>query len=182
MHPSRLTRDPEERLFLAWPAVLRHARRSDHRHSDQCRRNVPDRNLDRSHQHRHLGHHRLRSATTSITGASDKSDANWTVLEDVWTTGSGSLQYTLTGLTDGTQYDLQVRAVNSVGDGAWSITGTTASAGDPLVNRYDADGDNMIDKAEVINAINDYLFGEGDEAISKAEVIELINLYLFGPT
>ena len=38
----------------------------------------------------------------------------------------------------------------------------------------------MIDKAEVINAINDYLFGEGDEAISKADVIELINLYLFG--
>ena len=113
-------------------------------------------------------------------GAADKSDANWTVLEDVWTTGSGSLQYTLTGLTDGTQYDLQVRAVNSGGDGAWSITGTTASAGDPLVNRYDADGDNMIDKAEVINAINDYLFGEGDEAISKADVIELINLYLFG--
>ena len=43
----------------------------------------------------------------------------------------------------------------------------------------------MIDRAEVIAAINDYLFGEGDEAISKAEVskaevIELINLYLFG--
>ena len=113
-------------------------------------------------------------------GAADKSDANWTVLEDVWTTGSGSLQYTLTGLTDGTQYDVEVRAVNSGGDGTWSATGTTAGSGDPLVNRYDADGDNMIDKAEVINAINDYLFGEGDEAISKADVIELINLYLFG--
>ena len=113
-------------------------------------------------------------------GATDKSDANWTVMEDVWTTGTDSLEHTLTGLTDGTQYDLQVRAVNSGGDGAWSITGTTASAGDPLVNRYDADGDNMIDKAEVINAINDYLFGEGAEAISKADVIELINLYLFG--
>ena len=53
--------------------------------------------------------------------------------------------------------------------------------GDPLA-RYDADGDNMIDKAEVIEAINDYLFGEEDEAISKAQVIELINLYLFGPS
>ena len=40
----------------------------------------------------------------------------------------------------------------------------------------------MIDKAEVIAAINDYLFGEGDQAIGKAEVIELINLYLFGPS
>ena len=113
-------------------------------------------------------------------GAADRSDANWTVLEDIWTTGSGTLQYTLTGLTDGTPYHVQVRAVNSGGDGTWSATGTTASTVDPLVNRYDDDGDNMIDKAEVINAINDYLFGEGDEAISKADVIELINLYLFG--
>ena len=40
----------------------------------------------------------------------------------------------------------------------------------------------MIDKAEVIAAINDYLFGDADEAISKTEVIRLINLYLFGPS
>ena len=113
-------------------------------------------------------------------GAADKSDANWTVLEDVWTTGSSCLQHTLTGLTDGTQYDVQVRAVNSGGDGTWSVTGTTASAVDPLVNRYDANKNGKVDKDEVIKAINDYLFGEGDEAISKAEVIELINVYLFG--
>ena len=113
-------------------------------------------------------------------GAADKSDANWTVLEDIWTTGSGSLQYTLTGLTDGTRYDVQVRAVNSGGDGAWSVTGTTAGAVDPLVDRYDDNGNGTVEKSEVIAAINDYLFGEGDEAISKAEVIELINAYLFG--
>ena len=217
------------------------------------------------------------------TGAADKSDANWTVMEDVWTTGAGPLQYSLTGLTGSTEYDLQVRAVNAAGESEWSptVTETTAppvapeaptgltarvvsgearvvlswtapantsgapirgykieasddgntswtevdtTAGDvtsytdlgddgngpvfgvgdvrhyrvsavnsvgegapsneakaeDLVGRYDADGDNMIDKAEVIAAINDYLFGEGDEAISKADVIELINLYLFG--
>ena len=113
-------------------------------------------------------------------GAADKSDANWTVLEDVWTTGTGSLEHTLTGLTDGTQYDVQVRAVNSGGDGAWSATEPRPAAGDSLFSRYDTNGNDMIDKAEVINAINDYLFGEGDEAISKANVIELINLYLFG--
>ena len=210
-------------------------------------------------------------------------DANWTLVEDVWVTGSGPLQYSLAGLTGSTQYDVQVRAVNAAGESEWSatVTGTTdppvapeapsgltarvvpgeaqvvlswtapantggapitgykieaspdgdsswtevhTTAGDvtsytdlgddgngpvfevgtmryyrvsavnsvgegapsnvakaeDLVGRYDADGDNMIDKAEVINAINDYLFGEGDEAISKAEVIELINLYLFG--
>ena len=217
------------------------------------------------------------------TGAADKSDANWTVKEDVWTTGSGPLQHSLAGLTGSTGYDVQVRAVNAAGESEWSltVTGTTdppvapeaptgltarvvsgeaqvnlswtaptdtggtpitgykieasddgnsswtevhTTAGDvtrytdlgddgngpvfevgtmryyrvsavnsvgegepsnvvkaaDLAGRYDADGDNMIDKAEVIAAINDYLFGEGDEAISKAEVIELINLYLFG--
>ena len=119
------------------------------------------------------------------TGAADKSDANWTVEEDAWTTGSGSLQYTLTGLTSGTQYDVQVRAVNAAGTSAWSatVTGTTTSAvtgGDPLVARYDANDNGTIEKGEVIAAINDYLFGEGDEAISKSDVIKLINLYLFG--
>ena len=55
--------------------------------------------------------------------------------------------------------------------------GTT---GQRLEDRYDANNNGTIDKAEVIEVINDYLFGAGDEAISKAEVIELINLYLFG--
>ena len=31
----------------------------------------------------------------------------------------------------------------------------------------------MIEKNEVITAINDYLFGTGDEQITKAEVIEI---------
>ena len=212
-------------------------------------------------------------------------DANWTLVEDVWVTGSGPLQYSLAGLTGSTQYDVQVRAVNAAGESEWSPTvmettdppvapeaptgltarvvsgearvvlswtapantggapitgykieasedGTTSwtevhtTAGDgavytdvgddgdgpmfgveevrhyrvsavnsvgesapsnvakaeDLVARYDADGDNMIDKAEVIKAINDYLFGEGAEAISKSDVIKLINLYLFGPS
>ena len=50
--------------------------------------------------------------------------SNWTVAEDVWTSGSGALEYTLTGLTVGTEYDIQVRAVNAVGDGTWSATVT----------------------------------------------------------
>ena len=52
--------------------------------------------------------------------------------------------------------------------------------GDPLIARYDANGNGMIDRSEVIKAINDYLFGEG-EPITRAEVIKLINLYLLGP-
>ena len=56
------------------------------------------------------------------------------------------------------------------------------TTGDPLVARYDANGNGTIEKSEVIAAINDYLFGDVDEAISKAEVIRLINLYLFAPS
>ena len=56
----------------------------------------------------------------------------------------------------------------------------TVSSGDPLVARYDANGNGTMEKSEVIRAINDYLFGGGDP-ITKAEVIRLINLYLFGP-
>ena len=214
----------------------------------------------------------------------DRSDASWTVEEDVWS--SGALEYTLDGLTNGDRYDMQVRAVNEVGNGPWSATaagiqvGSTsnvppeftegdsatrsvsenatsgAAVGDPVAatdadndtlnytlegddagsfaidagtgqitvgagttldygarsayavsvtatdpsgysaaiavtitvtdddlgvigSRYDADNDGVIDKAEVIKAINDYLFDEGDEAISKADVITLINAYLF---
>ena len=49
-------------------------------------------------------------------------DANWTVEDNAWT--SGSLTYTISGLTDSTEYDVQVRAVNANGDGAWSATET----------------------------------------------------------
>ena len=58
----------------------------------------------------------------------------------------------------------------------------SVTARDPVVARYDANNNGMIEKGEVIAAINDYLFGDADEAISKAEVIGLINLYLFGPS
>ena len=64
--------------------------------------------------------------------------------------------------------------------GASTVTVTVEAvlSGDPLVNRYDANGNGTIEKSEVIAAINDYLFGEGDQAISKAEVIKLINNFL----
>ena len=49
-----------------------------------------------------------------------------------------------------------------------------------LLDRYDTNDDQEIDKSEVIKAINDYIFGEGDEAITKEQVIFVINLYIFG--
>ena len=61
--------------------------------------------------------------------ASSQADANWTVVQDAWT-GTGPLQYVVTGLTNGVQYDVQVRAVNTAGDGPWSavVTSTPTQA------------------------------------------------------
>ena len=68
-------------------------------------------------------------------------DTNWTLVEDAWKNGSGSLEYTITNLSDNTQYDVQVRTVNIVSDGDWSATMTawslpvtvTVTTADPLV-------------------------------------------------
>ena len=68
------------------------------------------------------------------SASSDKADANWTVVEGAWT--SGSLSYTIEGLTAGTQYEIQVRAVNSVGAGAWSVISSGApqtTPGTPVI-------------------------------------------------
>ena len=54
---------------------------------------------------------------------------SWTVLDEVWT--SGSLSAVVSGLEESTEYAVQVRAVNSVGDGEWSgaVAQTTADHG-----------------------------------------------------
>ena len=54
------------------------------------------------------------------TSEDETDDTKWTVVDNAWT--SGVLEYTITGLDNGTQYDVQVRAVNSIGDGTWSGT------------------------------------------------------------
>ena len=66
-----------------------------------------------------------------LTTEDETVDANWTEVEDVWP-GAGELAHTVTGLDNGEQYDVQVRAVNSRGDGLWSatVTGTPADHGD----------------------------------------------------
>ena len=72
------------------------------------------------------------------TSADETDDANWTVVDDAWT--SGALEYTITGLTNGTEYDVQVRAVNSNGDGTWSNTKTgTPALPAPTIDSVRAD-------------------------------------------
>ena len=49
--------------------------------------------------------------------APDKAEANWRVLRDLRTTGSGIMSYEVTGLTGGIQYDIQLPAVTNRGPG-----------------------------------------------------------------
>ena len=54
-----------------------------------------------------------------LTSADETVASNWTVLDSVWT--AGPLHYVLTGLTNDSKYDVQMRTVTSQ-DGSWSAT------------------------------------------------------------
>ena len=119
-----------------------------------------------------------------ITGylVQSSTDGNEPWMEVITTTGNAT-SYTDEGADSngpmfevGTTRHYRVSAINSVGTGPPSNVAVTEG----LVARYDTNNNGTIEKGEVINAINDYLFAEGDQAISKAEVIKLINDYLFG--
>ena len=56
------------------------------------------------------------------TSEDETVESNWTVRDNAWR--SGDLRYVISSLTNATEYDVQVRAVNSAGDGAWSDTET----------------------------------------------------------
>ena len=78
-----------------------------------------------------------------------------------------------------------VKASDGTDMDTYEVTVTVTDEDDTIVeqdlfDRYNTDGDQEISKSEVIEAINDYLFGEGDDRITKNEVIAVINLYLFG--
>ena len=53
----------------------------------------------------------------------DSDDENWTLVEEAWTSeDGGDLAYRIEDLTVGTEYGVQVRAVNRSGPGPWSET------------------------------------------------------------
>ena len=97
------------------------------------------------------------------TTADETVDSNWTVVEDVWTTGGGELEYTVTGLTSDTEYDLQVRAVNAAGDGPWSVTvtGVPTTSFDCVTGGAVADAANagLASDCAVLIALRDTLAG-----------------------
>ena len=101
-----------------------------------------------------------------IPADADETDlASWTVVEGIWTSeAGGDLVDTLSGLMDGTLYDVQVRAVNSHGGGMWSetLTGTPMSsacaAGGAVTDR---DNTGLIHDCETLLAAKSSLEGSG---------------------
>ncbi len=51
----------------------------------------------------------------------DRADSNWDV-EIAWSTGDGALEHTVSSIDNDLGYDIEVRAANSEGAGAWSGT------------------------------------------------------------
>ena len=99
------------------------------------------------------------------TAANETVESNWTVVKDVWTTGNGVLEYTLTELSSGTKYDLQVRAVNAAGSGPWSATatGTTTMLSACITGGAVADSTNtgLVSDCEALLVARDNLAGSG---------------------
>ena len=119
----------------------------------------------------------IRSDTPEAAKADHR---NWTVdqVSPPGTESGDPIIHTITALTTGVQYDVQVRWVTvDNDDGSWSATRVGTPGGDPLFARYDTNRNGVIDRSEVIAAINDYLDGEG---ITRADLMLLINLYLDG--
>ena len=100
------------------------------------------------------------------TDTDETVESNWTVLEDAWNASTGGdLEYTVAGLFDGVQYDLQVRAVNTAGKGFWSRT-ITATATQSLCSTDGAVADaanhpGLVSDCEALLAGRDTLAGSG---------------------
>ena len=52
-----------------------------------------------------------------------------------------------------------------------------AEAEDTLLDTYDVNDDGSIDRAEMVDALRDYLF---NETITRDDMVTLLRLYLFG--
>ena len=88
-----------------------------------------------------------------------------------------SLTYVVTASSDEAPYDFS-GTFSDFSRMSVDVGGaTTVTVGDPLLAKYDLNNNDMIDKTEVITAINDYF----DLALTRAEVIQIINLYFEQP-
>ena len=75
-------------------------------------------------------------------------------------------------------YTVAVTASDGEASAIITVTITVTNVG--LDSMYDVDDSGSISRNEVIQAINEYMFGEGDKSTTRDDVIEVISLYLFG--
>ena len=104
-----------------------------------------------------------------------------------WSAISGATLSTYTAMAGDVGYYLRVSVTytDGQGSGKMAMSAMTAAkvvavgAVDPLITRYAGD-DGVLQKSEMIDAINDHVFGDGDDRISKDDMIKVINLHVFG--
>ena len=125
--------------------------------------------------------------TASTSGINDEDGLAGVSYRYQWTAGGSDIDgatgssHTLTASEQGRTIRVRVTFTDDAGNAETltsEATGAVAAAPASLTASLPDDG--SIDKDEMIDAINDYLFGEGDDQISKEEMIEVINRYLFG--
>ncbi len=137
-----------------------------------------------------VDHFSVRHIRSDAPEAAKAHAGNWTV-DEVYAPGpeyAGDPSSTITGLSDGVEYDIQVGWVTADNlRGPWSpirvgTPGPSLSDGSPaadlLIMWYDANANGIIERSEIIAAINDYLGGVA--GITRAGLIWLIGLYLDG--
>ena len=95
--------------------------------------------------------------------------------DDIEIGGATSSAYTLRASDSGKAIKVRVTFTDDAGSEE-SLTSAATNSVTASVSSYDANENGVIEKNEVIAAINDYL----DDRITKDELIAVIKLYLFG--
>ena len=112
------------------------------------------------------------TGTTWQWASADAMDGDFTNID-----GADSASYTPVEDDAGMYLKATASYTDGEGSGKMAMATTTSmvTAGDPLLTKYDTNGDQTIDKGEVIAAIHRYFGGEA--GITRAEVIAVIALY-----
>ena len=98
-----------------------------------------------------------------------------------WTTISGVTSASYTTINDDGGHYLRASVTYDDESGSGQTAGPTATTDRVRLHTYDGNADGAIQRSEVIQAINDFLFPpDPNNPISRDEVIKVINLYLFG--
>lgn len=107
------------------------------------------------------------TSTAAITGY----DLRWRAVEDLWNTISDlagdTTSHTITGLSAGVEYLIQVRASSSAGNGDWSEPVVFDPGTKSLFHAHSIDADDTVaaDDGDVTSSVRAYEGTEGDDRI-----------------